>query len=96
MGDLASDDPLVNLRITSYGEDEISVAWEIPHNRGITGYTLARRDHEGTAFTPSNWSTSDDVAGGNCASGSSTSLTADARYRFILDLKGADGTTFIE
>ena len=96
LGDLASDDPPVNFRITGYDEDEVSFSWEIPHNRGIAGYTLARHDHDGTEFILSDWSASGDVIGGDSAGESNAGLAADSQYRFDLELKDANGTTVIE
>ena len=79
-GELASDDPPVNFRITSYDEGEVTLAWEIPNNRGITGYELERYDHDGTEFISSGWSVSGTVAGGDNVTESSAGLTADSRY----------------
>ena len=69
LGELPSDDPPVNFHITAFGENEVDLAWEIPHNRGITGYTLERYDHDGTEFVSSDWRVSDTVAGGGSAAG---------------------------
>ena len=95
-GELPSDDPPVNFRITSYDEDEMSLAWEIPSNRGITGYVLERYDHNGTEFVSSDWSVSVTVAGGDDVTESSASLSADSRYRYDLALKSDAGTIIIE
>ena len=53
-GELPLDDPPVNFHITRYNEDEVSLAWEIPHNRGVTDYMLERYDHDGTEFARSD------------------------------------------
>ena len=95
-GELASDDPPVNFRITSYDEDEVSLSWEIPNNRGITGYELERYDHDGTEFISSGWSVSRTVTGGSSATESNTALTADSRYRYDLVLTSDTGATIIE
>ena len=95
-GDLPSDDPPVNFHITGYNEDEVSLAWEIPHNRGVTGYMLERYDHDGTGFAFSDWSLSGDATGGSSAAESGTGLTADSLYRYDLALKSDDGTVIIE
>ena len=95
IGELASDDPPVNFRITSYDEDEVALAWEIPNNRGITGYELERHDHDGTEFVSSDWSESGTVAGGDSATESSADLTADSRYRYDLVLTSSAGTIII-
>ena len=95
-GELPSDDPPVNFHITGYDEDEVSLAWRIPHNRGITGYALVRYDHDSAEFTLSDWSISGDVAGGSSAVENGTNLTADSLYRFDLALVSDDGTAIIE
>ena len=94
-GELHSDDPPVNFRITGYAEDEGSLAWEIPYNRGIIGYVLERRKHDGIEFALSGWSVSGDVVGGSSATESDTSLTADSLYRYDLALMSEDGTIVI-
>ena len=96
LGGLPSDDPPVNFRITGYGEDEVTLEWEIPHNRGITGYMLERYDHDGTEFSLSDRSISGEAAGGSSVSESSTDLAADTRYRYDLALRSDDGTVIIE
>ena len=95
-GELPSDDPPVNLHIAQYGEDEVSMAWEIPHNRGITGYALERYDHDGSEFALSDWSVSRAVAGGDGVTENSASLNADSLYRYDLALTSDDGTTVLE
>ena len=95
-GELASDDPPVNFRITSYNDEQVVLQWEIPHNRGITGYDLERHDHDGTEFTSSDWRVSGTVAGGDSATESNTSLTSDTLYRYDLVLKSDTGTVIIE
>ena len=95
-GELASDDPPVNFRITSYDNSQVSLHWEIPNNRGITGYVLERYDHDGTEFVSSDWSVSGNVAGGVSATESSADLTSDTLYRYDLVLTSSAGTTIIE
>ena len=95
-GELASDDPPLNLHFSGYGEDEVSLAWEIPHNRGITGYVLERYDHDGSEFALSDWSVSRSVTGGDNVTEVSTSLNADSLYRYDLALTSDDGTTVLE
>ena len=96
VGDLATDDPPVNFRVSSYDSDEVALTWEIPRNRGITEYELVRNDHNGTEFAQSDWSASASAAGGDSVAESSTGLTADSRYRYDLSLKSGDGTVIIE
>ena len=95
-GELASDDPPVNFRITRYDDSQMGLAWEIPNNRGITGYVLERYDHDGTEFVSSDWSVSSTMAGGDSATESSADLTADSRYRYDLVLASDTGTVIIE
>ena len=95
-GELPSDDPPVNFHITGHNENEVSLAWEIPHNRGITGYVLERYDHDGTDSSLSDWSTSGSVTGGSSVTESGTGLTADTLYRYDLALKSNEGTVIIE
>ena len=96
LGELPTDDPPVNFRITSYDDSQVSLSWEIPNNRGITVYELKRYDHDGTEFASSNWSVSGTVAGGDSVTEFSTGLTADSRYRYDLVLKSDTGTVIIE
>ena len=95
-GELASDNPPVNFRITGYGEGEVTLAWEIPNNRGITGYELERHDNDGTEFVSSEWSVSGTVAGGDSATESSADLSSDTLYRYNLVLKSDTGTVIIK
>ena len=95
-GELSSDDPPANFRITGYDEDDVNLAWEIPHNRGITNYVLERYDHDGTEFVSSDWSVSGTVAGGDSVTEFSTGLSSDTLYRYDLTLKSDDGTVIIE
>ena len=95
-GELPSDDPPVNFHITGYNGDEVNLAWEIPHNRGVTGYMLERYDHDGTEFALSDWSVSGNVAGGSSAVESGTGLTFDTLYRYDLALMSDNGTSIIE
>ena len=95
-GELASDDPPVNFRVAGYDQDTVTLAWDIPNNRGLTGYVLERQDHDGTEFVSSDWSASGDVSGGDGVTESGTGLTADTLYRYDLTLKSSDGTAIIE
>ena len=96
VGELSSDAPPVNFRVTGYDEDEITLAWEIPNNRGITGYLVARYDHDGTEFASSDWSVSGDASGGDSTSHSNTGLTQDTLYRYDLALKSDTGSIIIK
>ena len=95
-GELASDDPPVNFRVTGYDEGEVTLAWEIPDNRSITSYVLDRYDHDGTEFASSDLSVSGSVAGGSSVTESDTGLTSDTLYRYHLALKSDEGAVIIE
>ena len=86
----------MNFRVSSYDSDEVTLAWEIPRNRGITSHELVRNDHDGTDFALSDWSVSADSIGGDSVTESSTGLTADSRYRYDLSLRSGNGTVIIE
>ena len=96
VGELPSDDPPVNFRITSFDEDEVSLAWEIPHNRGVTNYALERYDHDGKRFLFADWTVSGDVRGGGSVRESSEGLTAGSLYRYDLVLKSDAETVIME
>ncbi len=96
-GQLSSDDPPVNFRVTGYGDTSIGLAWEVPRNRGITSYFLQRYKHDGTAFVIEPFSSISDKAGGGLGYGWSLGkLTPDTRYKFVLELKDNLDTTVIE
>ena len=94
-GELATDGPPVNFRVTGFTATSAGVAWEVPRNRGITNFVLERYDHNGTEFV-----LGDDKNGTN--SGGSgwiwayTALTPDTRYKYVLYLKDAQNTTVIK
>ena len=86
----------MNYRIASFDSGEVTLAWEIPRNRGITGYELMRLDHDGDGFSLSAWSASGRAAGGDSFTESGTALAADFPYRYELSLRSDDGTVIIE
>ena len=95
LGELPLDDPPANFRVGGVGENNVSLAWEIPHNRGITRYALERYDHDGAEFTRSDWGASGDAFGGSSISETNADLTAGSLYKYDLALKADDETAII-
>ena len=86
----------MNFHFASYGENEVSLGWNIPHNRGITSYRLERYDHDGAEFTASELRLPAAlVSGGDSVTEPSAGLTADTLYRYDLTLRSDDGTAII-
>ena len=93
-GELPTDDPPVNFRVTSYSHNSISVAWEVPRNRGITNFILQRYEPDGDALLSGRWE--GPTNGGAGHGWSKGTLAPDAQYRYVLMLKNDSGTTIIE
>ena len=94
-GELATDDPPVNFRVTGFSDTSAVVAWEVPRNRGITNYVLEIYEHNGTEFV---WSDeiSDTASGGSGWAWSFIKLTPDTQYKYVLYLRDDQNTTVIE
>ena len=90
-----TDDPPVNFRVTGVYTTSVGVAWEVPRNRGITNYVLAKYDHNGTEFVWSD-NISDTTSGGASWAWGYITLTPDTRYKFVLYLRDAQNTIVIE
>ena len=86
-GALPTDNPPVNFRVTSYGHDWVSVAWEIPHDRGITYFILR---------SSSGWSVEDSTGGGYGHGWTQITVEPDTQYSFVLTLQDDSKTTIIE
>ena len=85
LGELSSDDPPVNFRVTGFGHDSAGVQWEVPRGRHISKYELTRYEHDGSGFVYS-WSVDGDISGGSSIGLSSINLKADTQYRYDLEL----------
>ena len=96
VGELPSDDPPVNFRITGFDDDQVGLQWEISHNRGITSYVVYGYDHDGTGFAGPRRTVTGDVGGGGSVAWSNGALTAATLYRYDLALKDDAGTVIIE
>ncbi len=94
-GQLASDDPPVNFRVTGYTDTSATVMWEVPNDRGITSYLLQRYRHNGTDYV-SESRISDPTNGGAVHGWAAVKLTPDTQYKYVLKLKDDLDTTVIE
>ncbi len=96
----SSDSQSTNFRVTGYDETEIGVAWETPHNRGITSFVLQRYEHNGTEFVSSGsgWSgrRTGSTDGGYGHGHTFGSLSSDTLNKFALTLSNQSGATVIE
>lgn len=52
-GELPTDDPPANFRVTGFGNDYVGLAWEVPDGHGISSYVLQRYRHDGSEFISS-------------------------------------------
>ena len=85
--ELPTDNPPVNFRVTSYGHDWVSVAWEVPRDRGITYFILR---------SSSGWSVEDETGGGFGHGWSHITVEPDTQYSYVLTLQDDSKTTIIE
>ena len=93
-GELPTDDPPVNFRVTGYGHDWIYVAWEVPRDRGITNYVLQRYESDDSS-SPDVLSEGPTNGGAGHGWGIGT-VKPNTQYRYVLMLKSDSGTTIIE
>ena len=77
----------MNFRVTSYGHDWVSVAWEVPRDRGITYFILQ---------SSSGWSVEDSTGGGYGHGWTQITVEPDTQYSFVLTLQDDSKTTIIE
>ena len=97
-GELATDDPPVNFRVTGYNHDTVGLAWEVPRDRGITSYVLQRYEHDGSGFVSSGSAgrIEGETNGGAGHGWALGNLEADTLYKYVLMLKDDLDTTVIE
>ena len=97
-GELPTDDPPLNFRVTGYGHDWIGMAWAVPRDRGLTNYVLQRYEHNGDEFvsSSSSWRIEDDAIGGAGYALSNSSVDPDTLYKYTLTLRNASNETVIE
>ena len=46
-GELPTDDPKVNFRVSGYARGWVDIAWAVPQNRDITLHVMQRYEHDG-------------------------------------------------
>ena len=97
-GELPTDEPPVNFRVTGYGDDWVGMAWEVPRDRGITSYVLQRYEHNGTEYVSSGSAGrfDGDAPGGSGAAFSNGNLDPGTLYKYTLKLRDNLNTTVIE
>ena len=99
-GELPTDDPRVNFRVSSYTHDSVGLAWSVPQNRGITKYVVQRHEHDGSGFVSSGSGVGARFEGNANEGGGhallSSDLEPDTLYQYVLMLKDGGGATIIE
>ena len=98
LGELPTDDPPVNFRVTGSGNVWMTVAWEVPQDRGITNYVLQRYKHNGTSYISegNDGYVDGETNGGAGHAFSNGALDADTRYQYTLRLMNDAGITIIK
>ena len=96
-GELATDDPAVNFRVTGFTDTSAAVQWEAPGNRGIRNHVPQRFEHDGSDYeSTAGWTIDGDANGGGSSAWANTTLEPDTLYKYVLMLKDAQATTVIE
>ena len=96
-GELSTDDPPVNFRVTGFSDTTAGVAWEVPRDRGITKYVLERFDHDGDAYgSTASWTIDDTTNGGAGHGWANINLESDTLYKYVLMLYDGLDTVVIE
>ena len=100
-GELSTDDPPVNFRVTDVFNDHTIVVLSFPRNRGITGWVIQRYEHDGDEFVSSGtdwhseYSSSSDIGGEGLRVGD-TEVEPGALYKWVAQLTNSQGSTVIE
>ncbi len=99
-GELPTDDPKVNFRVSGYAHDLVDIAWAVPQSRSITEYVVQKYEHDGSEFVSSGNGEGSRFTGttndGNSHSLRNTDVEADTLYQYVLSLNDDSGTTIIE
>ncbi len=97
MGELGTDDPAVNFRVTGRTDSSVTLKWSVPNNRGITGYVLQRFHHDGTEYVAASAQIPRATAttGGRDHTPTSVYADSDTHYKFVLTLKNDSDTAVI-
>ena len=98
--DLPQDNGTANFHVNSYNDTWVSVAWEVPRNRGISSFVLQRYEHNGSEFVSSGSDWGERITGstsGGYGHGETFgSLNPDTLYKLTLTLLDRSGATIIE
>ena len=99
-GELPTDSPRVNFSVTSYGHDQVDLAWSVPRNREISSYVVQRYERDGTEYVASGSGedsrNTGTTSGGNSHTWSNEDVEPDTLYLYGLALSNSEGTTIIE
>ena len=100
-GELATDDPPVNLRAIYVSKTFAGFSLSYPRNRGLFGWVGQRYEHDGDSFVSSGadsryeFSDSDDLGGSRLEFGDEN-VEPGARYKWVAMLTNSQGSTVIE
>ena len=100
-GELATDDPPVNLRAIYVSKTFAGFSLSYPRNRGLFGWVGQRYEHDGDSFVSSGadsryeFSDSDDLGGSRLDFGDEN-VEPGARYKWVAMLTNSQGSTVIE
>ncbi len=96
LGELPTDDPPLNFRVTGVSHDSFSVGWKVPRNRGITHYYLEQYEHDGSNFVPFRTEIEGDAGGGYTIGWSHIKLKPNTLYKDDLTLTNDAGFAIIK
>lgn len=85
-GELSTDDPPVNFRLTGFDHDSSGVAWEVPRGRHISKYEMKKYEHNGSEFVHFGLEIEGEASGGSGHGLSSVDLKPDTLYKYDLAL----------
>ena len=100
-GQLSTDNPSVNFRVVEFVGIHPVISFNVPRNRGITGWVLQRYEHDGDSFVSSGsdwrseYSSSGDIGGEGLKVGD-TIVEPGALYKWELMLTNSQSSTVIE
>ncbi len=96
-GELDTDDPELNFRVSHTGYHYVNMTWSVPDNRGIAKHVLQRFYHDGTEYVQSGESipSARETTGGRRHTASSVYAQPSTHYKFVLTLKDTSDTAVI-
>ena len=96
LGELPTDDPPVNFRITYVSHQSFTVRWGVPRNRGIASYYLEMYEHDGSKFVLLNPPIKSKIIEGVEPASSRVNLKPDTLYKRDLTLANDAGFAIIK